>query len=305
MPATDMILTLQARDRDMQQTVTALCEKGFTATLARDAAEVILKANKGGCGLLICPQFPLAATDGMDLCLQLHAVRRELHPPVLLFLETIDLQQTTRALQVGVDALLPFGCPESAVLAHVRRLLQPPPAQGVDTQSLDMLFGEAIISTPLPAERALHLALSALAWLSPSVPRHGGIPAPAEQSSREPASQTASPEVLDSAKTLARLRGDAPFLSLLYQTFLKDLDNRILSMRSSLEKGDLEGLCKLAHSLKGAAATIDALAVRELSFQTEIAAREGDAQRCEQCLNTLSSDLEVLKNALLSHLNHG
>jgi HPt (histidine-containing phosphotransfer) domain-containing protein len=303
MPVTDTILIIPAKDRDMQQVAASLRKNDFPTTLAKDTGEVFARIGQEGCSLVICPQHPEGAVEGPSCCLRLHASRSRLHPPVLLLLEAVTQGHVSLALEAGVDAILPFGCPESALLAEVCRLLHLPPDPRVGAPSLDIHFGGTIISTPLPAERALSLALSALACLPQAASEQTEATSTRAQPDGEhPAGQAPAPEVLDYAKTLARLKGDAAFLQLLYKTFLKDVDTRVQSMRSALDNRDIEGLCKLAHSLKGAAATIDAAIVREFSLRIETAAREGDVARCTQFLDKLATGLEELKGALLRHV---
>ncbi len=303
MPVTDTILILQAKDRDMQQFAASLRRNEFHTALVKGAGEVFDRSNQGGCGLIICPPHPAGAVDGPRCCLRLHASRSRLHPPVLLLLEAVTQGHVSLALEAGVDAILPYDCPESALLTEVRRLLHLPPDSRVGAPALELRFGGATISTPLPAERALYLTLTALTWLPQAAQgQRYATSTRAHTAGERPAGQTPAPEVLDHAKTLARLRGDAAFLLLLYKTFLKDVDTRVQSMRSALDNRDLDTLCKLAHSLKGAAATIDAARVREFSLQAETAAREGDTARCSWFLDKLAPGLEELKGALLRHI---
>lgn len=302
MPLTDTILILQAKDHDMRQIAASPLQNEFPIALAKDTEEVSDRISQGGYGLIVCPQHPAGGEDAPRFCKKVHARERRLHPPVLLLLEVVTQGYISLALESGVDALLPFGCPESALLAQARRLLRIPPDPRVGAPSLEIDIGGATISTPLPAERALSLVLSALAWLPQAASgQTEATSTRAQTAGKRPAGQTPAPEILDHAKTLARLKGDAAFLELLYKTFLKDVDSRAQSMRKALGNRDLEGLCKLAHSLKGAAATIDAAIVREFALQTETAAREGDMARCTQFLEKLATGLEELRGALLLH----
>lgn len=303
MPVTDTILILQETGRDMRQFAASLRKNEFHTALVKDAEEVFTRSRQGGCGLVICPPHPEGAVDGARCCQRLHASRSRLHPPVLLLLEAVTQGHVSLALEAGVDAILPVDCPESALLAEVRRLLLLPPDSRVGAPSLELHCRGRTISTPLPAERALYLTLSALTWLPQAAQGQNDSSSTGAQTAGEhPAGQVPAPEVLDHAKTLARLKGDAAFLLLLYKTFLKDVDTRVQSMRGALDNRNLDTLCKLAHSLKGAAATIDAARVREFSQQTETAAREGDVASCTQFLDKLATALEELKGALLRHV---
>ncbi|MCA1946325.1 MAG: response regulator, partial [Desulfovibrio sp.] len=106
------------------------------------------------------------------------------------------------------------------------------------------------------------------------------------------------PPVLNTAITLARIHGDEEFLALLYKTFLDDLQARIRNFHTAFEAEDVAALQKQAHSLKGAAATVDAEATRLAALALEQAARQQDSQSMREALEHLTARLEQLQQAM-------
>ena len=108
--------------------------------------------------------------------------------------------------------------------------------------------------------------------------------------------------VLNTAVTLARIHGDEEFLALLYKTFLDDLQTRIGNFHAAFDRGDVASLQKQAHSLKGAAATVDAEAVRLAALALEHAAKQQDQAAMTAALHGLTVRLEQLQAAMRNML---
>lgn len=92
---------------------------------------------------------------------------------------------------------------------------------------------------------------------------------------------TSRTPLLDEESTLSRLKGDTEFLKTLYGVFVSDLPKKLAAIDEAAEKQDLDLLQRNAHSLKGAAATIGAIALRDAAFSLEMASKEG---RLDQAL---------------------
>ncbi|THB69002.1 MAG: response regulator [Desulfovibrio sp.] len=129
-----------------------------------------------------------------------------------------------------------------------------------------------------------------------------GLEASGRDVDQERQEQDSDVSVLNWEKTLARLRGDAPFLGELYQTFLSDLDARLRRFQEALHNRDFRTLQKLAHSLKGAASTIDAGQVREKALAVETSARNDDLDSARAEFSRLSRAVEQLREVIAEWL---
>ena len=128
----------------------------------------------------------------------------------------------------------------------------------------------------------------------------GAAPAP-EQPQAAPA-ETAG-QVLDWTELLAKARGNTGFLMKLFGAFVAEQPGNLAAMRSALDEKDLPHLAFLAHSLKGAAATMCAPALRDASHELERAARADDQPRAAQALDVLARDLDTVLAAMHAKLS--
>ncbi len=85
--------------------------------------------------------------------------------------------------------------------------------------------------------------------------------------------------LLDREGALKRLQNDTEFLNVLYDAFLEDLPNKLKAIDEAVSSGQIQLMQRTSHSLKGAAATVGAAALRETALAMEMAAREGDTDR--------------------------
>jgi len=70
--------------------------------------------------------------------------------------------------------------------------------------------------------------------------------------------------------------------------FIKDNSERMQVLSQAVEKNDIGEIKFYAHSLRGASATIGAVAISELSRQLEAAARESDSSGCKPLFEELN-----------------
>lgn len=77
---------------------------------------------------------------------------------------------------------------------------------------------------------------------------------------------------------LARMQRDKPaFLRELFAMFLAEEPKRLAAIAAAVAAGDIEQVRHLAHSLKGAAATLGMEPLRDACREMEFAARDGRA----------------------------
>lgn len=84
------------------------------------------------------------------------------------------------------------------------------------------------------------------------------------------------------------------FLTKLFGVFLRDEPARVGKIREAFEAGEMDQLKYLAHSLKGAAATMGADRVREACLRLEYSARDGDKKLSEQNLHALEDEMKLV-----------
>lgn len=112
----------------------------------------------------------------------------------------------------------------------------------------------------------------------------------------------ASPPLLDVQGTLNRLKGDTAFLETLFTVYLEDLPVKLASIEEALAKTDMPVLQRTAHSLKGASATVGALALRETAFALENAGREADTAKAAEILPELKRLIDETTAAISTAL---
>ncbi len=112
------------------------------------------------------------------------------------------------------------------------------------------------------------------------------------------ARSTQEPDVLNAGQTLRRLKGDKEFMLLLYDTFLKDFDNRLARLNDAYTATDFPTLKIQAHALKGATLTIDAAQASQAARELELACIEGNESRIDRAFGTLLRAMTVLRTAL-------
>jgi HPt (histidine-containing phosphotransfer) domain-containing protein len=110
-----------------------------------------------------------------------------------------------------------------------------------------------------------------------------------------PGAGTGSLPVLDRAAALERLDGDedmlATFLNLLVEQSAADLPK----IAQALEQGNAREVERLAHSLKGAAASLSAERVRQAAHQLELIGRNGNLSAGRPVLTCLSDEVDRLR----------
>ncbi len=108
------------------------------------------------------------------------------------------------------------------------------------------------------------------------------------------ASHPAGPPVLDFAAALDRVEGDRELLEELMGMFAAECSHDIAEIRKSLEARDMGLLERLAHTLKGASASLGAGRVADAVSALEKQARTGDVGDGEQLLETLVGEINRL-----------
>jgi CheY-like chemotaxis protein/HPt (histidine-containing phosphotransfer) domain-containing protein len=117
---------------------------------------------------------------------------------------------------------------------------------------------------------------------------------PANTAPPTPASHSAGPPVLDFAAALDRVDGDRELLENLMGMFAGECSRDIAEIRKSLEARDMGQLERLAHTLKGASASLAAGRVADAAFALEKQARTGEVGNAEKLLEILLAEINRL-----------
>ncbi len=128
-------------------------------------------------------------------------------------------------------------------------------------------------------------------WLAP--------PAASDEVS-QPASNSfrRTEAVFNEEEFLTRLMGDKAFARKLIVGFLDDVPKQLRNLKEQIEQGDASRVKLQAHTLKGAAATVSAIALRDLSCEVHQAASLGQLVRAAALLARLEEEFERLKATL-------
>ncbi|MGM0574785.1 MAG: Hpt domain-containing protein [Myxococcota bacterium] len=156
--------------------------------------------------------------------------------------------------------------------------------------------------TKSPRDRALRDGSVDDASEPPSI-RYVDAPAPAyEDGSVEheaPEEETACLDtaVLESLRALAE--GDDGFMEEVLGLFLEDTIPRLTAIREALARGDSAEAARVAHALKGSAANVGAIRLRDTAAAVEARAKADDAAGAAAVLDRADRDFEATRSALL------
>jgi CheY-like chemotaxis protein len=123
-------------------------------------------------------------------------------------------------------------------------------------------------------------------------------PAVIEIESTPGPSPAAADAVFNQAEFLARLMGDQDVAHRIIDGFLQDVPRQLRTLRYKLLAGDAPSARLQAHTLKGAAATVSAQALRSLCFDMQEAATAGELGRALVVLSQVEEQFELLKSTL-------
>ena len=116
-------------------------------------------------------------------------------------------------------------------------------------------------------------------------------------SEAEGSSMSALP-VWDRAAALDRLGGDEELLKELLGMLLQQISAGMPGIAQAIERNDPGGLEHIAHSLKGAAASLAAERFRQRAHDLELIGRSGDLSGVQAALGRLEDEDRRLRNTL-------
>ena len=108
----------------------------------------------------------------------------------------------------------------------------------------------------------------------------------------KPAPQNGDAEFdLDAWRAVAELdpAGESGLVAELTETFIRDVGEKLQSLRSLLSAGDAEGIHRLTHQIKASAATLGLIRVSRISRTIDEDARRGGLEAAARMLDALDS----------------
>ena len=134
-------------------------------------------------------------------------------------------------------------------------------------------------------------------WLKPAGKTGANINEPAALERPQPPAPTLD-QLLDKAPALERLGGNQALFERLLGEVRKTQAGAARQIEAAIQSADIPQAHRLAHSLKGVAATIGAARLREAALQMETALASQAGLRYDGCLTELKSALSELMAAL-------
>jgi len=109
-------------------------------------------------------------------------------------------------------------------------------------------------------------------------------------------------QIYDRRDFLYRVNDDEELERELLDIFLVQAPGQIAALHEALDHQDGKQLQSQAHSLKGAAASISALALQEVAYRLEQAGQAGDFQQARPLMTRLITEFDALRQVLHGHL---
>lgn len=106
--------------------------------------------------------------------------------------------------------------------------------------------------------------------------------------------------VLDRAALVRRLMGDEELAATIITGFLDDIPDQMVALSQAVERRDALAVRQLAHSLKGAAATVGALDLSEASARLEASGRVQNLSDAGALLTGVGDRIRELISAVSS-----
>jgi len=141
-------------------------------------------------------------------------------------------------------------------------------------------------------------------WL-PQRKGGGGKEKEKEDTPLSPKSAHETIGVFDRAALQARLMGDTGLTEKIIQAFLIDMPRQIEVLKGHLEAGDLAGVSRQAHTLKGASANVGGEVLRAIAAEMEKLVKAGDLKNLKEDMVKLGTAFEQLKNEMEKSIEKG
>jgi two-component system, sensor histidine kinase and response regulator len=105
-------------------------------------------------------------------------------------------------------------------------------------------------------------------------------------------------EVFNRQECLERVGGDEELLEEMLQTFMKYTPGQLQRMRQAWEAGDVARMQGEAHSLKGAAGSISARALKNVALELELVGKDCPRDQAGVLLTAIIQEFNRLQEVL-------
>lgn len=112
----------------------------------------------------------------------------------------------------------------------------------------------------------------------------------------------ANPFVLDREVILERLGGDEEILLMMLDMYLQDVDNNCAAIAGAYAAGDIAGVQREAHTIKGLLATFSDDAGSAEAYALERLAKEGEISALGAAVEALQARLQEVATVLSGEL---
>jgi HPt (histidine-containing phosphotransfer) domain-containing protein len=97
---------------------------------------------------------------------------------------------------------------------------------------------------------------------------------------------------------MVRMMEDGVLVRTVFGGFPEDIPNRIEALKGCLDSGDVPGMERQAHTIKGASANVGGETLRAVAFEMEKAAKAGDLKSVAARLPELENQFARLKDVM-------
>jgi PAS domain S-box-containing protein len=146
------------------------------------------------------------------------------------------------------------------------------------------------VSKPVMAQVLAQVLEKWLPAVNCATPSGGQCPPPAQSAGGN--------AVFDRAGLMERLMDDEKLAARLLDGFLYDIPRQIKLLGGYIESGDMRGIERQAHTIKGAAANVGGEALRAVALEIEQKAGSGDMDAILSCMENLIGAVEVFRQAI-------
>lgn len=106
------------------------------------------------------------------------------------------------------------------------------------------------------------------------------------------------PAIIDYPSLMERCMGRRELAEKLVRMFLDNTRDSLQKLESALQLSDAQAITATAHSLKGAAGTVSAMAMWDVSARLEAMGKENDLAQAPELVRQLRDHLRVLKSSV-------